>query len=86
MYGTGENSTERDPQIYNRSPESALKGTEDRAETCDVQQLDEEQLPLRHNNVIDAIVDRYSGCIAIIRSENVVNKLAVGEITADQYQ
>ena len=40
MHCSGKYCTEGDPEEYYRSPESALKGTEDRSESGDVKELD----------------------------------------------
>ena len=75
---------EGDPQEHHRTPQSTLQRTEDRAKARDVQQLDEEQLPLGHHDVVNAIVDADSRCFAVIRPERVVNDLAVDKVAADQ--
>ena len=76
--------TEGDPEEHDGSPQSTLHGTEDRSEACDVQKLHQEQFPLRHNHVVDAIIDGDSRRIAVVRCEDVVHKSAVGKIPADQ--
>ena len=84
MYSTCENSTESDPQEDNRAPHSAGKSSEDRTKSGDVQQLYQEQLPCRHDNVVDAIIDCDCRGLTVIRSECIVYKGAVGEVPADQ--
>ena len=74
MNGTGKNSTECDPQEHDRSPQSTLHGTEDRAEAGDVQQLYQEQLPCGHDNIVNAIIDRDCRGFTVIRSECIVYK------------
>ena len=78
-----ERCAECDPQEYDGSPQSTLHGTKDRAKAGDVQQLNQEQLPLRHNNVVNAIVDRNGRCLTIIGAEGAVNEFAVGEVSND---
>ena len=86
MHRTGKNRTERDPQEYDRSPQRALHGTEDRAKAGDVQKLHQKQLPGRHDNVVNTVIDRDSRCFPVIRSEGIVYELAVGEVSAYQNQ
>ena len=81
---TCKDGTKGDPQEDHRAPQSALQGTEDRAQASDVQQLDEEQLPLRHHDVVNAIVDADSRSFTVVRSERVVNDLAINKIANDQ--
>ena len=48
------------------------------------QQLDEEQLPLGHHNVVNAIVDAHSRSFAVVRSERVVHDLTIDKVAYDQ--
>ena len=75
---------EGDPQEHHRAPQCALHRTEDRAKARDVQQLDEEQLPLGHHDVVHAVVDADRRRLPVIRPERVVHDLAVDEVAADQ--
>ena len=75
---------EGDPQEHHRAPQSTLQCTKDGAEARDVQQLDEEQLPLRHHDVVNAIVDAHSGSFTVVRSKRVVHDLAIDKIAYDQ--
>ena len=69
---------------WHHYPQSALHGTEDGAKARNVQQLDEEQLPLGHHNVVNAVVDAHSRSFAVVRSERVVNDLAIDKVADDQ--
>ena len=84
MYAAGKDSTEGDPQEHHRTPQSALQGTEDGSQAGNVQQLNEEQLPLRHHNVVNAVVDADSRSFTVVRSERVVNDLAINKLADDQ--
>ncbi len=75
---------EGDPQEHHRAPQSTLQRTEDWAKARDVQQLDEEQLPLGHHDVVHAVVDPDGGRLPVIRPKRVVHDLAVDEVAADQ--
>ena len=59
--GTGEDAAEDDPDQRHRAVERAQNRTVDRPEPGDVQQLDEEDLPGRHNHVIHTIRHGHSG-------------------------
>ena len=74
MNRTCEHSTESDPQEDYRAPHSSGKSTEDRAKSGDIQQLYQEQLPRRHDNIVDTIVDCDCRGLTIVRSECVVDK------------
>ena len=84
MHTTGKDGAEGDPQEHHGAPQSALHGTKDGAKARNVQQLDEEQLPLGHHDVVNAIVDADSRRFAVIRPKRVVNDLAVDKVAADQ--
>ncbi len=72
VLAAGKNGAECDPQEYDRAPEGALQGTEDRAKAGDVQQLDQKQLPLGHHNVVNAIVNTNCRRFTIIRAKGFV--------------
>ena len=84
MNATGKDRTKGDPKEYDRAPESTLKCAEDRAEAGNVKQLNQEKLPLRHDNVVNAVIDRNGRCLTIIRAEGVIDKFAVGEVSANK--
>ena len=81
---TGKDGAEGDPQEHHGTPQSTLQSTKDGAQTCNVQQLDEEQLPLGHHNVVNAIVDAHSRSFAVVRSERVVHDLTIDKVAYDQ--
>ena len=81
---TCKDGTKGDPQEHHGAPQSTLQCTEDGAEARNVQQLDEEQLPLGHHDVVNAIVDAHSRSFTVVRSKRVVNDLAIDKIADDQ--
>ena len=83
MNATCKDGTKGDPQEHDGSPQSTLHGTEDRSQASNIQQLDQEQLPLGHHDVVNAIVDAHGGSFAIVRAEGVVDNFTVGKV-ADQ--
>ena len=76
----GEDGAEGDPQEHHRPPQRALHGAEDGAQACNVQQLDQEQFPLRHHDVVDTVVDADRGRFPVIRPEGVVDHFTIGEV------
>ena len=84
MNAAGKDGTEGDPKEHDGSPQSALHGTEDRSQTSDVQQLYQEQLPLRHHDVVNAVVDTHSRRFAVIRAEGVVDDFTVSKVADHQ--
>ena len=84
MHTSCENSTKGNPQEHNRSPQSSGQGTKDRAEACDVEELYKEQLPLRKDHVVNAVIEADSRCFPVIGSKGVCNYLAIYKIAADQ--
>ena len=84
MYAAGKDGAEGDPQEHHGTPQSTLQCTKDGAQTCNVQQLDEEQLPLGHHNVVNAIVDAHSRSFTVVRSERVVHDLTIDKVAYDQ--
>ena len=84
MYAAGKDGAEGDPQEHHGTPQSTLQCTKDGAQTCNVQQLDEEQLPLGHHNVVNAIVDAHSRSFAVVRSERVVHDLTIDKVADDK--
>ena len=83
VHAACENSAEGDPEEYDRSPEGALHGSEDRAKTGDIQKLDEKQLPLRHDNVVHAVINTDSRSLPVIRCEGIIHDFAIDEISSD---
>ena len=86
VYAAGKDGAEGDPQKYDRAPERALKCAEDRAEAGNVQQLNQKELPLRHNDVVHAVIDAYRRSLAVIRAEGFVYDLTISKIAGDQQQ
>ena len=86
VYAAGKDGAEGDPQKYDRAPERALKCTKDRAEAGNVQQLNQKELPLRHNDVVHAVIDAYRRSLAVIRAEGFVYDLTISKIAGDQQQ
>ena len=84
MNTAGKYRAERDPQVHDRSPLRAGQRAEDRSETRDVQELYQKQLPLRHDNIIDAVIDGDGRRLAVVRAEGPVHQLAVRKISDDQ--
>ena len=83
MHSTCENSTESDPEEYDRSPQSTLQSTKDRAKARDVEELYQEQLPCRKYNIVNTIVNRDRRGLPVIRCEDTVNYLTVGEVAGN---
>ena len=48
------------------------------------EELNQEQLPLWHDDVIDAIIDSDGRCFTVIRSEGAVDELTIGKIAGDE--
>ena len=84
MHTACKDGAEGDPQKDHRPPQSALHGTEDGAQTRNVQQLDQEQLPLRHHDIVNTVVDAHSGRFAVVRAKGVVHDLTVDNVAHDQ--
>ena len=84
MHATCKDGAEGDPQEHHGAPQSTLQCTEDGTQTCNVQQLDQEQLPLGHHNVVNTIVDAHSRRFTVVRAERVVNDLAIDKVADDQ--
>ena len=86
MNRAGKDRTKGNPQEYDRSPQGSLHRAEDRSKSGDVQKLYQKQLPCRHDDIVDAVVDRNRRRLPVIRSERVVHELAVREVSAYQNQ
>ncbi len=80
----GQDGAEGDPQEDHKPPQGVLERAEDRTEPCDVEQLDQKQLPLGHDDIINAVVDADGGSFAVVRTEGVVDDLAVSKVTDHQ--
>ena len=84
MHAACEDGTKDNPEIDARAPDGAAKRTEDRAEACDIQQLDHEDLPCRQRDVVDAVVMTNGRCGPVRRAEDMLDDLAIGEIAYDK--
>ena len=84
MHGSADDISDRDCKECNGSEQNSLNRSEDRAGSCNVQQVDQAVLPGLHRNIVDAVLLRVSGCLTIIRSEDVLAKLTVQESPADK--
>ena len=82
--GSGEDAAEDNPQIGRRTELRAHDGTEDGACARDVEELDHEDLPSGHHDVVQPIGLADGGRHAVIGAEYALNKAAVEEITDNQ--
>jgi hypothetical protein len=80
----GEDGTEDDPQIDDRSKQSTVQSAEDGAETGDVQQLNQEDLPTLHRDEVNAVVERDGRRLPVVRAKDLVYALAVEDVADDQ--
>ena len=83
---TGKNRTEDNPKVYRGPPKRTAQSTEDRAQASDVEQLDHENTPGRQGDVVNAVVMDEGRCRLVGRAEQVVDYLAIDEITTDKCQ
>ena len=81
MNTAGKDSSEGNPEEYDRSPQRTLHGAEDRAKAGDVEELNQKELPLGKYNKVDAVIDGDSRCLAVIGCKSVVDHFGVGQIT-----
>ena len=84
MNCTCENCTECDPEEHNRSPHSSGQSSEDRAKSSDVEELNEEQLPLWHYDVVDTVINGNSRSLSVIRIEDTIYELTIEEVSQNQ--
>ena len=80
MHSTGKHGTKGNPQKYNRSPQRTLHRAEDGAKSGNVQKLNQKQLPCRHDDIVNAVIDRDSRCLTIVRSEYAFYNASVEEV------
>lgn len=73
MDAAGKNSTQHNPEIYRRPPESTAQGAENRAKACNVQELDEKYLPRGKRHVVNTVIVYEGRCPAVRRSEKPVH-------------
>ena len=85
MDGTCEYAAENNPQIGRGTEFGSHDGTENRTGSGNVQELDHEDLPGGHLDVIDSVCfgDGWGGA-AVFRGEEALNQLAVDQVPADQ--
>ena len=57
--------------------QNALNGTEDRAGTCDVQQVDEGVFEFAHRNKVNTVLFPYGRCLPVVGVENVFYEFSV---------
>ena len=84
VYSACKDRSESDPEENDRSPQGSLHRTEDRSEAGNIQKLYQKQFPCRKYNVINAVVDGYSRCFAVIRREGIIYHSAVSKITGHE--
>ena len=84
MNAAGKDGAEGDPQEHDGSPQSTLHGAEDRSQASNVQQLDQEQLPLGHHDIVNTVIDAHGGSFAIVRAKGVVHHFTVGKVADHQ--
>ena len=77
VHAAGENSTEYNPKINARTPESTAERTEYRTEAGDIQKLNHKYLPSRKRDVVNAVIDSHGRRWLISWLEDCVNQLAV---------
>ena len=81
MDAAGKNGAQHDPEIYGGAPESAAQSTEDGAQACNVQELDEENLPGRKGHIVYAVIMNERRRFSVGRSEELIHNSAVNKIT-----
>ena len=84
MNTAGENGTEGDPQEHAGAPHCAAHSTPDGAQACNVQQLDQENTPAGHDDVVNAVLHGDCRRFAVIRTEGLGYKSAIDEVSSDQ--
>ena len=77
MDTAAQDSTKDNPQIYTGPPASAGQSTKNRAKTCDVQKLDQEQTPSFHWGVVHAVRMGDRRGLPVIHTEHPLNETAV---------
>ena len=76
------NRTKGNPKEHSRSPHSTGQSTEDRAQSSDVQQLDQEDTARSHRNIVDTIFQSVCRSLSVIdrRTETTLDIAAVNEV------
>ena len=80
----GENGAEGNPQKHAGPPQRTGQRAENGTQARDVQQLDQKQLPLGHDDVVDSVVDADGGSLPVVRPKGVVDHFAVDKVAANQ--
>ena len=82
VYCAGKNTTQNYPQVCRGSELGTHYGAEDRAGSCDVKELDHEDLPSGQGDVVYAVGLAYGrGNAVLVRAEDFVYELAVNQVT-----
>ena len=84
MDAAGEDRSDHDPEVDDRSPKGAGERSEDRSEPRDVEQLDQKNFPRRKHHEVDAVGFGDGGSGIIGRRENVVDDFRVDRIAGNQ--
>ena len=79
--GSSEDAAEDNPQIGRRTELRAHDGTEDGPRARDVEELDHEDLPSGHHDVVQPIGLADGGRHAVVGAEYALNKAAVEDVT-----
>ena len=79
-----QNGPQNDPEIDDRSPQRPLERPGDRAQSGDIQKLDQKNLFVVHGNIVHAILQSNRGGWPVIRRKDLINKLAVGHVADDE--
>ena len=87
MHHAAEDAAEHDPEQGGGAVQHPHHGSENGAQPCDVQQLNQEDAPARHDHVIHAVRVRHGRCPAFrVRLENPLQHAAVRKIAGRQDQ
>ena len=81
---TGENGTEGDPQEHAGAPHCAAHSTPDGAQASNVQQLNQEDPPGRHDDIVNAVLHGNSGGLTVVRTEGLGYESAIDKVSADE--
>ena len=84
MDAAGKDGTEGDPQENTGTPQSAAHSTPDGAETGNVQKLNQENTPSRHDHIVNAVLHGYRGRLPVIRAEGLGYKSAIDKVSGNE--
>ena len=84
MDSAGKNGSEDDPKIDAGAPKRAGQRAEDRAETGNVQELDQEHFPCRQRHIVNAVIDADRRRRLVCRAKYGIDDLPVDEIPDDE--